>query len=795
MGVDRRDTLDSDWQAIIPIPADAPNPPAHTYIERRAVSYSALYTYADKDGEIIGYIGRIERPEGGKEYRPLTYCENRSGNREWRPKGFPAPRPLYRLHALYSEPSKPVLVVEGEKAADAAALAFPNYIAITSPNGAKSAGKADWSPLAGRTVVVWPDNDAEGKGYAGDVARLAAQAGALFVGIVEIPAGFPDKWDLADPLPESWTNAALQELLEEASRKDCLLDYLDPATAVHAPYRLTEEGVEYGEENEDGDTYWQPVCSRLEIVADTRNPDGTAWGRLLRVFDRDGRKHEWAMPMTMLAGDGTAYREALLDMGLTLAAGTKAKNRLNEYIARTTPEARITCVPRIGWHAGRFILPDRSYGPPGEVVRLQTEAPLDHAFAVGGTLPEWQQAIGSLCVGNSRLCFAVSAAFAAPLLPFTLNEGGGFHLRGPSSVGKTTALRVASSVWGGGARSYIKTWRTTANGLEGTAQAHNHALLCLDEIGQLDGREIGQAAYMLANGEGKGRARKDGASRRAAHWQLLLLSTGEQSLSDKLAEVGKRAHAGQEARLVDLPADACAGYGLFEELHGFDSPAALARHLAEASGRLHGTPIRAFLALIADRQSEIVQTIRQHMHRFVTAYCPMKADGQVQRVAQRFGLVAAAGEVAAALNIVPWPEGEAMRAAEICFHAWLGQRGGTRSAEEREVISRLRRFLELHGEARFVRLDCPDNDRPVANRAGYRRLNAGAIEYLVFRETFRTEIFDGMDAIHAARILKEAGYLIPDSSDKSTTPIRVPGHDGSVRLYRIAGSILEGGNG
>ena len=75
-----------------------------------------------------------------------------------------------------------MVICEGEKAADAATRLLPGFVAVTSPNGSKSAGKADWSPLRGRAVTVWPDADAAGLEYARQVAKLATAAGALVGG-------------------------------------------------------------------------------------------------------------------------------------------------------------------------------------------------------------------------------------------------------------------------------------------------------------------------------------------------------------------------------------------------------------------------------------------------------------------------------------------------------------------------------------------------------------------------------------------------------------------------------------
>ena len=110
----------------------------------------------------------------------------------------------------------PVLVVEGEKAADAVRNIFPDYVAVTSSGGARAAAKADWSPLAGRAVTIWPDADAPGRDYAAEAAQLIQQAGAATVAIVNVPAELPEAWDLADDLPADVTHADLQAMIDGA---------------------------------------------------------------------------------------------------------------------------------------------------------------------------------------------------------------------------------------------------------------------------------------------------------------------------------------------------------------------------------------------------------------------------------------------------------------------------------------------------------------------------------------------------------------------------------------------------
>ena len=172
-------------------------PSVHSYRHRQLGQPVQVWAYRHADGELAGYAARWDRPDGGKEFRPLIL----EGGR-WQPKGIPEPRPLYNLPELGERPDAPVLVVEGEKTSDAGRELLPAYVLVTSMNGAKAPHLSDWKPLKGREVVVWPDNDIDGQRYARTVAELVLDEGASKARIVQLPEGLPSKWDLADPVPD-----------------------------------------------------------------------------------------------------------------------------------------------------------------------------------------------------------------------------------------------------------------------------------------------------------------------------------------------------------------------------------------------------------------------------------------------------------------------------------------------------------------------------------------------------------------------------------------------------------------
>lgn len=502
-----------------------------------------------------------------------------------------------------------------------------------------------------------------------------------------------------------------------------------------------------------------PISSPVRVLAETSDEHGRSYGRLLEWQDTIGRKRSWTMPMKELA-----YRNCeevfatLLDAGLPFIE-LGHKRRLADYLMTCRPDKRITCVERTGWHGRAYVLPQCAIGPDAEGVILQTAGYAASDFTERGTLAEWQQGVAALAVGNSRLCFALSLAFAAPLLSLVGMEGGGFHLKGESTDGKTTIMKAAASVYGNPDR-YSQTWRATGNAIEGIASRRNDALLCLDELGEMDGREAGQTAYMLANGQGKGRSKQDGELRERKAWRLLFLSTGELSLEDHAASAGQRTQAGMEVRTIQIPSDT-GHHGAFEWLHGMDGGRAFADSLKAHADSQHGTAFHAFVGGLAADMESHRENLTGEIKRLAGELTPNGAGNQVGRAINRFALVAAAGELATRLGVTGWPEGEALRAVRVCLKAWLAERGHLGNKEDAATLAQIRAFMRAHQYTRFVDVSDP-NHRP-ANVVGYRRNpRHGTDDELEFwvDPSGWVEITSGRDAKKAAKLSAKAGYLL-----------------------------------
>ncbi len=583
-------------------------------------------------------------------------------------------------------------------------------------------------------------------------------------------------------------------------------------------FTVSDTGVFYQGVDRDGEpTKPEWVCSRLDVQALTRDQDGNGWGYLLTFADPLGRPKQWAMPSRMLATDGAEYRGALLGLGLRIATSPRARNLLTQYIQTRDPGEYATCTDRIGWHGRAFVLPHETIGDDAERIVFQTENAQENTFRVKGTPEQWRDRVAALCVGNSRLAFAVSSAFAGPLLRPAGVESGGFHFRGDSSSGKTTALKVAASVYGGA--SYLQRWRTTDNALEAIAAQHCDGLLILDELAQVDPKTAGECAYMLANEQSKARATRTGTPRARLAWRLLFLSAGELGLADHMAEGMKRARTGQEVRMADIPADAGCGMGAFENLHDREGGADFARHITGQAGTVYGATGRAWLQWLTENADGLKTRIREAAGRMAGQIVPEAAGGQVERVGARFALVGAAGELATAAGLTGWPAGESERAARECFNAWLAARGGIGNGEVVAMLRQVRRFLEAHGEGRFTwwHRAADDHNSKTLHRAGLRRMlnergepiksnpehqreygermpatlgEGVSVEYFVLSEVFKSELCQGFDPQAVARVLLEHECLTVKEHGRYNATERLPGL-GLTRCYRIAPRIFE----
>lgn len=520
------------------------------------------------------------------------------------------------------------------------------------------------------------------------------------------------------------------------------------------------------------------LCGPLHVEAVTRNEgqDGD-YGRLLRFRNADGRLLSWAMPNELLAGKPDSILSALLSMGLDMDYQLRAK--VCQYIASQYPKDRVIAAISTGWHTPElFIMPRQNIGKGNAI--FQSEAANGDDYKQGGTLEGWQAGIGAKCEGNPLLMLSVCAALAGPLLYHVQRQGGGFHIVGDSSTGKSSAILAGASVWGHG-ENFKRTWRATGNGLEGIASQRNDTLLALDEIGEADPREIGAVIYAMANGTGKSRASRSGAARASKRWRVILFSSGELGLPAIMAEGGKRSRAGQEIRLLDVPARRT--FGAWDNLHGMAGGREFSDAIQRTTATHYGHAGPAFISALLETggQDDLPNLLAQFCEKYPIT------TGQESRGAERFALLAMAGELAIKFNILPVPKGAAADAMLELYEVWRAGRGEGPS-EDRQILRSIADFIARHGDTRFSSVT--DQNGEARERAGYWEEAPDESRLYLFNRTGLEEATQGFDLMRVVLALDSVGAIAKRDIGKNQVLKRLP--DGSrQRMYFIDQTKLE----
>ena len=533
------------------------------------------------------------------------------------------------------------------------------------------------------------------------------------------------------------------------------------------------------------------VCSPIEVIAKTRDTSSGTWGRLLQWRDDDDELHKWAMPLSLLQGDAKEYRKELASQGLSITTNPKQRSYLDPYIQNYPVHKRALCVDKLGWHGEQYILPDGAIGGDGrQLIVYQSAHAINSTIAQQGTLEQWRDELCKPLAEQSRFVFSIACAFAGQLLEPLGSDSGGFHLLGSSSMGKSLSLKVAAGVWGK-PDSYTKTWRSTDNALEGTASECNDSFLPLDEISDSDAKAVGRIIYMLGNGTGKGRSTVTGHNRTTKTWRIIFLSNGEESLQNFMAQAGQKTNAGIEVRVAHIDADAGQGLKTFDSLVLAETGAAQADRIKELSQAYYGVAGIAWLEHITTDKAATTATARGLVTDFMSQYTDLAP--QAHRVAKRFAIVAAAGEMATSANITGWRAGQATTAVMTCLDNWLDNYGRDGEHEQRQIIEHIKAFIEQHGSSRFqachrnTRLDFEER---TPNRVGYRNMDTG--DYYFSKETFN-KVCEPFSKNKVLQVLEEADLLLLNQGDRKIYKAPDTLFSGKQRpsVYAVTANILS----
>lgn len=770
-----------EWQA-----AQAADP-QHPYLTRKGLPAYNLR----QDGERLviplyhqGQIVNLERIDANG---------SKIGMKAARKKG------AYTLIGRLPAGARRVYVCEGWSTGASLhrATGEPVVCAMTENNLALVASeiRAKFGP--GIDIVIAGDEDRHQKDNKGRAAALKAAEKARGTAIFpEKPAGVQDgeKYDFND------LDVALGDqgatLLDHAITEEPVST--DAAPIERPSFRVYEVWTEI-----DGNQYapgvwqhtvkavqdgWEPVdtrlCAPLHVVAKTHNADEGKAGLLLRFNNSTThRAVEWVMPMRYLAGKPDKLLEILMEMGLEVAHRQRAA--VQEYLSsRQRVEDRLETVNRPGWYEGDndpigcFVMPDGAIGRADVV--WQDSGKAVSPFAFKGTLEGWQRDVAPLCSGNHVLILAVGTALAGPLLRPLNIQGGGVHLVGDSSSGKSLAQLLAASVWSAPER-YAGSWDVTPGGLEIEAATRNDTVLILDEIKRADAKRVQEMAYSLANGVGRSTMTRERESRARLTWRLLTLSSGERSLAEHAAIAGDTTHAGAELRMVDVDAGR-RRFKAFDDTHGM-SGAAFHKRLGDRLQEHHGSLGRAFVEKLVSQGD--MESLKAQRDAIRAEFCD--DHPQAGRVADRFTAIALAVEIAIGWGLLPWAAGTGTASAMQLYSEWL-RSFGRMGAEDRQILTGIRDFVQAHGDSRMSDINAVA-PLAVRNRAGYYEMISGSRRYLLTRAALE-EATSGYGIRRILRTLSECDVIIA-SDGRNVAPKRsIPG-GGRQRFYVLDSEALQ----
>lgn len=287
-------------------------------------SPSRVWPYRDGTGRLFGAVCRFDLPDGGKDVIPLTWAKHADGREQFRWLSFRKPRPLYGLDLLAANPAAGVLIVEGEKAAEAARTICPGLV-VTWPGGGKAVRFADWSQLAGRKINIWPDRDVPGIDAARAIAKALAGIAAK-VRIITPPTGPNNGWDLADAVAEGWSQAQLVEAMRPLAapipEPEPPQDEVEPWQPVQAPPSANPkqddriEGLPFRLLGVDGDLFFYMPDRGQQVVSLTASSHTK--NNLMRLAVLNAWEAEYAEGADMTGKAWDSAVNALIQRGQSL---------------------------------------------------------------------------------------------------------------------------------------------------------------------------------------------------------------------------------------------------------------------------------------------------------------------------------------------------------------------------------------------------------------------------------------------------------------------------------------------
>ncbi len=555
------------------------------------------------------------------------------------------------------------------------------------------------------------------------------------------------------------------------------------------PPNFTERDGGLSGPNHKGDIV-RITLTPIRVLAMVRAADATDWAYWIEVVDSDGHSHHLRVAAKDLISSSGTVLSKLADHGLVILQ----KQPLITFILRCQPKCRKLIADSIGWLEGMdaFALPGKVIGMDSDAVILELEenAEMLKAIRSQGSLTDWQESVASKAKGNPLVVFALLMALLGPMLRILRLDGGGIHLWGKSSRGKTTILQVASSVWGDGvdpscpgSKPFTCRWNLTTNAIEIIGKVNNDLLIALDELGTFVGKDLGQTIYVLAGGQGKAAMNSARKLQKVRTFRGNILSTGEISIDQKVRESGKRVMTGQLLRMIDIPG----GEKIILDAHGL-SPGDFAVTLKKDCATHFGTAEPEFVTRIIEQLSydrdDFMENLHTGLEEYATELTPPGLHPEQGRVIRRLAALCVTGDLAVQFGILPFSTEDIVKAVTFVRDLWF--EGQNTIADVDRAIRHLRSFI-LRNHSAFANVN--EALARVSNAKGF--FSPTRDVYLFTDEQLETAS-GGHDSRSLARELRQKGFLATEEGNRLKVGVKIAAmKDKKVRFYAVRAALLE----
>lgn len=492
------------------------------------------------------------------------------------------------------------------------------------------------------------------------------------------------------------------------------------------------------------------------ITVKARVPLGRSgkWGKLVAWKDADGNPVEDVITQEELYGKSDLWLQKTAGTSYNMDALQVAY--LKQYLSLAAPSRRANLISKPGWYEDVYAVHrDLVIGALHEdaIASFQSDN------NAKGTLEDWKLHVATLARGNPIPTFTLCISLAGPLLDVANQESGGAHVIGCSSSGKSNALKYAQSVWT--YKQQLDTWRLTPSAMDFMARDHNDGLLILDEANQGKPEVLYEVSYSGGNGKGKWRCYSGSNGVQAKEpltWRVCILSSGEEDIETRLKAAGLQIKPGQRVRILGIRVTS----EDLRDLHGFQTPMDFIAEVEKNFVQYYGTAGPEFVRYVVANLKLLRDKLPSMVNEQAAVLCRAiePCDPQILRVAKKFALYQIAGHLASVWGILPHTEAEIDHAVELCFARWLSRWGCTTSAEEAEVLERVRSYVEVN-QGNFIPNRLGYDGRMPNTCAGYIEDDEEDWGFYFYATFFKDVVLKNIDLAYAVDVLIKNKYLIP----------------------------------